>query len=164
MQFTTPNQTVAADIMVPRKKLVVLRPDMDALAAIRLLVKKQISGAPVVDEGGHYLGVFSEKTSMRFLLRLSYDSLPSNEVSSFMNTEPDRTIDEATSVLSIMELFLRTPYRRLPVVTDGVLVGQISRRDVLTSVTQSLQNDDKQRYQRETLYLSATDAVNARFA
>ena len=80
---------VARDIMVPLKKLVTLQPDMDSLSAVRMLLKHGISGAPVIEKTNRYLGVFSEKTSMRFLLRLTYDDLPSSDVRSFMNSDPD---------------------------------------------------------------------------
>lgn len=149
-----PSNTIsAADIMVPRKRLILLKPDMDALAAIRMLLKHKISGAPVVDSDYRYLGVFSEKTSMQFLLRLTYDALPSSDVGSFMNTNLDRTIDRETDLLSIMEMFLLTPYRRLPVLEEGFLVGQISRRDALSAATKSL--EAVHRDGKQVLYLSA---------
>lgn len=144
----------ARDIMVPTKKLLVLKPDMDALTAVRLLIRNKISGAPVVDKDDNYLGVFSEKTSMQFLFRLTYDGLPSSDVSSFMNTDFKRTIDEDMVLLSILEMFLHTPYRRLPVLSDGRLVGQLSRRDVLAAATKSLDAQPHQRVNKP-LYLSA---------
>lgn len=156
MNHQTVETPLACDVMVPINKLVVLSPDMDALAAVRMLIKKRISGAPVVGEGNRYLGVFSEKTSMQFLLRLTYDALPSSEVGLFMNTELDRTIDESTGLLSIIEMFLRTPYRRLPVLSNGCLVGQISRRDVLRFATKSLES--KKQQHEKPLYLSAINA------
>ena len=42
-----------------------------------------------------------------------------------------RTITEETDLLSIAQIFTHTHYRRLPVLRAGVLIGQISRRDVL---------------------------------
>lgn len=36
-----------------------------------------------------------------------------------------------TDVLRIAQMFLSSPYRRLPILADGKLVGQVSRRDVL---------------------------------
>ena len=132
----------ARSIMVPFSRLVWLPPEMDALQAVRLLLKRKISGAPVVGGSGEYLGVFSEKTSMQFLLRLNYDALPSNTVENFMNSELERTVSESTDLLSIVEKFLNTPYRRLPVVEDGRLIGQLSRRDVLRAATKLLDGDD----------------------
>ena len=153
------NNIVARDIMVPRKKLVTLRPDMDSLSAVRMLLRHGISGAPVVDESNRYLGVFSEKTSMRFLLRLTYEDLPSSDVRSFMNTDLNRTIGEELDLLSIVEVFLQTPYRRLPVLDGDQLIGQISRRDVLTAATNSL-TCPKTESGRQLLYLSALHRID----
>ena len=79
----------ARDFMVTR--LVTLKPEMDVLDAVRMLLKNRISGAPVVASDGKYLGVFSEKCSMHVLLDAAYEQLPSNDVRSFMDTQP-RTI------------------------------------------------------------------------
>lgn len=157
-------QLVAREIMIPFNRLITLRPDMDALSAIRMLLNHRISGAPVIDNDGTYLGVFSEKTSMDFLLHLTYEDLPSSQVRAFMNTDPDRTIRDDTDLLSIMDIFLRTPYRRLPVLdSDFTLVGQISRRDTLGAATKSLERS--QAGQKQILYLSAFgEAVTSRFA
>jgi CBS domain-containing protein len=45
-----------------------------------------------------------------------------------------KTIDADTSILELAELFLKSPYRRYPVMDDNRLVGQISRRDVLRAM------------------------------
>ena len=144
----------ARDIMVPFEKLTTLRPEMDALSALRMLLKRQISGAPVIGDDRDFLGVFSEKTSMQFLLTISYEELPSSQVRAFMNQERERTIGEDVDLLSIMDMFLRTPYRRLPVLSGNKLVGQISRRDALTAATKAL-DSPLNAGSRQLLYLSA---------
>jgi CBS domain-containing protein len=144
---------VARDVMVPVRKLITLRPDMDALKAIRMLLKHRISGAPVIGDRYEYLGVFSEKTSMQFLMRLTYENVPSGVVGGIMNTDPNRTIGEDLDLISILDMFLRTPYRRLPVLSGDRLVGQISRRDVLCAATKAL--DCPQSVGKQLLYLSA---------
>ncbi|MFC1758380.1 CBS domain-containing protein [Planctomycetota bacterium] len=144
----------ARDIMVPFEKLTTLTPEMDALSALRKLLKRQISGAPVIGNDREFLGVFSEKTSMQFLLTISYEKLPSSKVSAFMNTDRDRVITENVDLLSIMDMFLRTPYRRLPVLNGDKLAGQISRRDVLTAATKALESP-LTAGSRQLLYLSA---------
>ena len=50
---------VAQDIMVTN--LVTLAPSMDVFDAIDLLLKNRVSGAPVIDDQGEFLGVFSEQ-------------------------------------------------------------------------------------------------------
>jgi CBS domain-containing protein len=115
------------------RRLVTLRAGMPALDAIALLLKNRISGAPVVDSAGRFLGVFSEKFSMDVLLGLAYDQLPAAPVDAFMNTDFGRVIEGSEPLIEIAQRFLDTPYRRLPVVRDGALVGQVSRRDVLAA-------------------------------
>ena len=63
------------------------------------------------------------------------------------------TITQETDLLSIAQIFLNTNYRRLPVLSDGKLVGQVSRRDVLHA-TYDLMAVAPQR-EATLLYLSA---------
>ncbi|MEN1681510.1 MAG: CBS domain-containing protein [Planctomycetota bacterium] len=141
----------ARDVMVTR--LVTLRPAMDIFDAVRLLLRNRISGAPVVDPAGNYLGVFSEKCSLNALLDAAYEGLPTSEVGLFMDTEAQTILPE-TQLLSIAQVFLLTPYRRLPVVDDqGRLLGQVSRRDVLRAAMKSM--DRQPSKEKSLLYLSA---------
>ncbi|MCA9071404.1 MAG: CBS domain-containing protein [Planctomycetaceae bacterium] len=112
-------------------RLITLSPRMDVFNAVDLLLKHHISGAPVIDEQDHFLGVLSERYSMRVMIDAAYDQLPTSEVAPFMNTDQGRVIDEDRTVLEVAKIFLETPYRRLEVVKEGKLIGQISRRDVL---------------------------------
>ena len=74
---------LAKDIMVSR--LITVSPDLGLREAARLLLKNKISGAPVVDEQGQLIGVFSEKDLMTALIDAVYDELPSSEVSAYMS-------------------------------------------------------------------------------
>ena len=145
-------QTTARDFMV--KKLVTLRPDMDVIDAVQRLLKNRISGAPVVDDGGRFVGVFSEKCAMQVLLDAAYEGLPSNEIRLFMDTDA-QTIEPDTQLLSIAQVFLLTPYRRLPVLEDGILVGQVSRRDVMQASLELLKRPATSGEGSSLLYLSA---------
>ncbi|MEM9185715.1 MAG: CBS domain-containing protein [Planctomycetota bacterium] len=141
----------ASDFMVTR--LVKLRPEMDVFEAVRLLLRNRISGAPVVDNDGRYLGIFSEKCSMQVLLDAAYEGLPTTLVGPFMDTQAT-TIAPATQLLSIAQVFLLTSHRRLPVVDDeGMLLGQVSRRDVLNAAMKEV--DRQPARGRSLLYLSA---------
>ena len=141
---------LAREIMVT--KLVTLTPGMDVFEAIGLLLKHKISGAPVIDENGAFVGVFSEKSCMRMVVKAAYEQLPTTQLFAFVETDA-RTIDEETDLLTIAQIFLSTSARRLPVLNDGKLVGQVSRRDVLRDVHAQMavgSNDDSQ-----LLYLSS---------
>jgi len=123
--------TLARDIMVTN--LVTLSAEMDVFDGIGLLIKYRISGAPVVDENYSLLGVFSERCCMKVLIESAYEDLPSSKVSSYMDRAP-RTVTEETDLLTIAQIFKDSHYRRLPVVDNFKLIGQISRRDLLRSV------------------------------
>ncbi len=122
----------AREFMV--KKLITLSPDTDVYEAIGYLLQNRISGAPVIDPPGTFRGVFSEKTSMSVLLGGAFEQLPTTQVRAFMNTDFARTISASTGLLTVVQTFLDTSYRRLPVLGDGLLLGQVSRQDVLRAV------------------------------
>ena len=63
------------------------------------------------------------------------------------------TASPTTDLLGITQMFLNSPYRRLPIVDHGKLVGQISRRDLLQAAA-SVMKPGKQSRGAETLYLS----------
>lgn len=149
----------ARDIMVT--DLVIVPPQMDVFEAIGLLLKHRISGAPVVDEDGRYIGVFSEKSSMSALVESAYEQLPTTELFAYMDAEA-MTIDEDTPLLSIMEIFETSRYRRLPVVCDGKLRGQISRRDVLRAVHDlSANSPDREQVLRHLAAMVAEETTQA---
>lgn len=140
----------ARDMMV--RKLITLSPTMDCFEALRLLVKYRISGAPVVDERGGMLGVFTEKSAMSALMDAAYEQTPSCEVSNYMVRE-FVTISPEVDLLQIVQIFRDQPVRRLQVVEDDHIIGQISRRDVIYKAAQLIQ--PKSVREKNVLYLSA---------
>lgn len=114
-----------------KTRLVALRPEMDVFDAISYLIQQKISGAPVLDSNGEYLGIFSEKGSMDVVIESAYSQLPTSRVGHYMDVDRGRVIDEQTDLMTVTRIFLETPYRRLIVLREGKLLGMISRRDVL---------------------------------
>jgi CBS domain-containing protein len=114
-------------------QLVVVRPDATSAEAIGLLLKHRISGMPVVDDEGKLVGVLSERDCLKPLVDSQYFELPATRVADLMSTEL-RTVTPQTSIMEVAELFLENKFRRLPVLDEGQLVGQISRWDVLKAV------------------------------
>ena len=145
-----PPVSKARDIMTT--KLVTLDPEMDVFHGIEVLVRHNISGAPVIDSERKLLGIFSEKSCMQVLIDAAYEGLPTNQIGKFMDETPT-TITPDTQLLSIAQIFLTTPRRRLPVIEDEKLVGQVSRRDVIRAASKvmKLTKDHK----KILLYLSA---------
>lgn len=145
-----PGPILARDIMV--KKLVTLLPHMKLREAAKLLLKNCISGAPVVNEEGELIGIFSEQDVMVALIDTVYEELPSSEVCNYMSRDL-YTIHEDLDLLSIAQIFRSRGFRRLPVVCDQKLVGQISRRDVMAAVVRLLEPTADRK--SALLYLSA---------
>jgi CBS domain-containing protein len=114
-----------------KTELFTLSPEIDVFEAIDLVLHHRISGAPVVDDQGQYLGIFSEKTAMRVLVAAVHDQMPGTHVGAYMNVDRNRIIEETDTLLDVAHKFQQTPYRRLPVLRHERLAGQVSRRDVI---------------------------------
>lgn len=121
----------ASELMVPRKSLLVLSPDEDVFAAISSLLRKGYSDAPVIGEEEKFLGTFSEHSCLKFVIESVYSRLPTALVQNFVDSAGNRLVDEETDIYTLAEIFNESLYDRLPVVDGGVIVGQVSRRDVL---------------------------------
>jgi len=115
------------------KKLITFQPDMHVRAAIESLLKHKISGAPVVDENGTLIGVLSEIDCMPTIIQDLYYSDSGGSVRDFMSTEIT-TVNSNMGLVDLAEIFQKKHFRRLPVVDNGILVGQVSRRDVLKAI------------------------------
>ncbi len=115
--------------------LIVFYPETDLFEAINRLLKNSISGAPVVDGKGRLVGMLSEVDCLRSILSGSYYDYESlgGTVSEYMTTDVD-IVESDQDILSVSERFIKERRRRFPVVEDGKLVGQISRKDVLRAV------------------------------
>jgi len=113
--------------------LVVLSPEMRVHEAMRLFLEKDFSGAPVVDAHGSVVGLLTEHDCIQVIYRASYHKDPGGSVAEYMATNVE-TIDADTDLIEVIELFLRSRYRRFPVMDGTRLVGQISRRDILRAV------------------------------
>jgi CBS domain-containing protein len=120
-----------ADYMTER--LVTLSTDMDVYVAIKKLLDHKITCAPVVDQRGHLLGMFSEKDGMRVFLESVYDQGMSGKVGEFMSKDAI-SVDAESSIVELAEKFLPSMVRSFPVFRDNELVGIISRTDVLKAL------------------------------
>ena len=122
--------------------LVTLRPEMDVLEAIRILMERRLSGAPVVDRIGNLVGMLTERDCMKIAMDAGYFSENGGQVAGFMCTDVE-TVDVDTSVIEVAERFIGSSYRRFPVLKGGQVVGVVSRRDVLRLLERGWQPDSR---------------------
>ena len=115
------------------RKLLTFSPDTKVFDALQALLEKRYSGAPVVSESGELVGVLSEADLMRVAIQGSYHEDTSGLVGDFMTTNVV-TISPDLDLYSLAEMFIKHHFKRFPVISNGKLVGMISRRDVLKGV------------------------------
>lgn len=101
--------------------------------AIALLLRKGISGVPVVDAAGTVAGMLTEKDCFRVAFDTGYFQDQGGSVADYM-TAPVETVDAETDIATVAMAFLNGPYRRFPVTSGGRLVGILSRRDALAAI------------------------------
>lgn len=118
--------------MVPLSNMVTFKPDQPIQDVIATIVNKKISGAPVLDDQHHLVGMISEKDCLRIIVDQAYYNMPAEtrKVSDYM-TPKVQTLSPKTNVVEAAIQFLNSPIRRFPVVENGMLIGQVSRRHIL---------------------------------
>lgn len=121
------------DLMTTR--VLTVEPDMEIMHAIHLLVKKDISGAPVIDRDRNLVGMLTERDCIEIALHAGYFDEIGGQVRRYM-AAPVEAVSPDTLLMDIAERFAREPMRRYPVVEDGKLVGMVFRRDVLRALTE----------------------------
>ncbi len=113
-------------------QLITFRPNQTVLEVMELLIKNHISGGPVLDESKKLLGIISEGDCMKQIAESRYYNMPMNDI--LVEKHMVKNVDTITPNMSIFEvanLFYTSNRKRFPVLKDGELVGQISRRDIL---------------------------------
>ena len=122
----------AQDIMA--RSEAILSPDTDIYVAMKQLLKRKLTGAPVVDEKKVLVGMLTERDCLKVLVGGAFDGLPSGTVSDYM-TSPAESIAPTANLYDIVHMFLTRSYRKFPVVGEaGAVVGQVSRRDTLIAL------------------------------
>jgi CBS domain-containing protein len=114
------------------EELVTIRPEASIREAIEMLIGKEISGLPVIDNQGHLVGVITEFA----MLAMVYDHEVRNQTVGQHMTREVITVNVDDPISRIADLCIVHRVRRLPVMRDGKLVGLIARRDVLKALYQ----------------------------
>jgi CBS domain-containing protein len=113
---------LAKDIMT--RDIILVKPQMTVKQLAMLLIKNQISGAPVAAEDGKIVGVVSEADILAKKAR---------QVKGIMSTKVV-SITEETPVEEIARLMATRKIKRLPVMRGSKIVGIVSRADIVSAV------------------------------
>ena len=122
----------ASDLM--ESKSAVLTPETGIHDAMKLLLKKKLTGAAVIDENRHIVGILSEKDCLKVMTAGAFEQLPEGRVQDYM-TDHVVTVHEDSTIYEIAHRFLENHFRRLPVVdSNDALVGVVSRARLLEAM------------------------------
>ncbi|MEZ4778219.1 MAG: CBS domain-containing protein [Flavobacteriaceae bacterium] len=112
--------------------LTTFKPEQSVMEVMNTLIKKKISGGPVVNDKNELVGIISEGDCMKQISNSRYYNHPMEDikVGDHMATDIE-TIDGDMNVFDAADKFLNSRRRRFPIVKDGKLVGLISQKDVL---------------------------------
>jgi predicted transcriptional regulator len=114
-------------------ELVSFSPDDDIIHAMRVLLEKHFSGAPVLDSNGKMVGMLSQKDCLKIVFNTAYHQDWGGQVEQYMSREVEH-IDAGSSIFDAADKFLHSSFRRFPVLQEGRLVGQISRHDIMRAI------------------------------
>jgi CBS domain-containing protein len=120
------------------RTLICVQPDMEILQALQIFVNKKIAGAPVVDASGKLIGILTAKDCLRVAVNASYHSEYGGVVADFM-ADNVASVSPEDGILDVAKRFLADSYHRYPVLENGVLVGILSRRDMLRALGEAWQ-------------------------
>ena len=120
----------ARDIMT--STVITADEDMLVTDVIKLLLRRHISGLPIVDSNGQLVGIITEHDVLNFALSGHAADTKASEVMT-MNVV---TYSPDTLVVEVINFFAAHRVRRVPVVDGGKVVGVISRRDIVRYMDQ----------------------------
>ena len=119
----------AKDIMT--RHVICIRKDTPVFEAIKLMVQNNITGVPVVEDDMTLVGMLSEQDVLR--LFHTYEDEKDGTVNDFM-TQPVVHFEEDEPLLDVCHCLRDNSMRRVPVTSNGKVVGVISRSDILKCI------------------------------
>ncbi len=115
-------------------KVPTLSPSTLVLDAVDFLLENHVTGAPVVDDEGHVLGILTEKDCLKLVVHAPDPTNVRERVADFMTNDAVKSIPPDMDVYFAAGLFLKENFRRFLVIEDGRLVGAITRFDMLRAI------------------------------
>jgi len=123
----------AKDIM--QTNLITVTEQTPIHEVINVLAENKITGVPVVDGDDRLVGIISEKDILIMAYHKITDTddevMNSRKISNVMTSEVVSFRPE-DNLADICQCFMSSPFRRVPILDDGKLVGLISRKDIVS--------------------------------
>ena len=143
-----PSHLTVRDLMTP--EVLAARPEQTLGEVARLMIEKDVRAIPVVDDAGSLMGMVSHRELLRYLIPNYLQKTKSGEFRAVPKTQAQRTSSDprdlpvkdvmARAVLCLSEdqtlsdvanLMNNKDVDRFPVVREGVVVGFLTRADLI---------------------------------
>jgi len=121
----------AKDVMT--KQVICIRKETPIFEAIELMVENSVTGIPVVEEDMTLIGILSEQDVLG-LFHTDQDE-KTRTVEDFM-TQPAIHFEQNELLSDVCHCLKDNCIRRIPVTSNGKVVGVISRSDILECILQ----------------------------
>ena len=126
--------SVSSISSVMTTEVMTVNKDTPIIEAIDRLAQYNITGLPVVNTKGEIEGIVTEKDLLELTYQLSnksYDSASAPKTVGEMMTTEVKVFDVNDRLADVCECLMNGNFRRVPIVSDGKMVGIISRRDLI---------------------------------
>ena len=128
----------AKDIM--KKNVITVKRDTPIQDAIKTLVDNNITGLPVVNDDMTLVGIISEKDILRILAQMDLLMVLKKKKKSGVTVEDFITkevvsFEEYDTLSDVCDCLIQKNFRRVPILSDGEVVGIISRRDLVKYIS-----------------------------
>lgn len=143
---------------IMKREVISLSPELSVKEGVEILLKRRISGLPVMDKNERLKGMFTEKDFLRYLLpsyldkvgEFRYEENPKyvkHKISQMDKLKLRQlmrrevvTVEEDVTLCEVARMMLTQKVRRIPVVSkDGRVVGMVTREDIV----RALLNEEK---------------------
>lgn len=127
---------------IMRSNVVSIKPDTSVYEATGILIEKKFTGIPVVNDDMTLAGIVSEKDILRFvsdlhLLDLICDLQHSSATAADVMTSKVVSFDVDDDLSEICRSLIDNNFRRVPILSDGKLVGIVSRKDIIGHIMET---------------------------
>lgn len=169
---------IVADVMT--RNCITVAPDATVEDAVKLMLSRQVSGLFVVDKAGDLVGVVTEGDLLRrdelgtqrnrpWWLRLLVS--PARQAADFIRangqhvrdvmTEKVLSINQNAPLEEVVAVMEKNRIKRLPVITEGKVVGVVSRSDIMRALIGRVRNVGPVTTDDRTIRSSIMEALEA---
>lgn len=112
------------------KKVISVGPETNIKRICQILTKNKITGVPVVCNDKKIIGFVSERDIVAAVAKSDVSKKKAKD----LMVKKVQQVEASASLNEVSQTFTREPFRHLPVVHNGKLVGMITRNDIVNQM------------------------------